>query len=96
MTCRRLCLLHEEASNCGEAGASPAVGEGARRSGVVKAVAGYIPDEVIQFSSIRLITPAAPGPGVHSASNRRKKFPGIGARPVRWAYTRIAIREPTV
>jgi hypothetical protein len=35
-------------------------------------VAGSIPDEVIGFSSIDLILPAALGPGVHSASNRNE------------------------
>jgi hypothetical protein len=35
-------------------------------------VAGSSPDEVIDFSSIYLILPAALGPGVHSASNRNE------------------------
>jgi hypothetical protein len=43
-----------------------------RQYATSQTVAGSIPDEVIAFSSIFQILPAALGPGVDSASNRNE------------------------
>jgi hypothetical protein len=65
-------------------------------------VAGSRPDEENEFFSIYLILPAALGPGVYSASNRKSIrnriiiILGCRARPVRGAGNLTAIYEPIV
>jgi hypothetical protein len=49
-----------------------AVAKWLRQYATSRKVASSRPDEVNEFFSIYLILPAAPGPGVHSASNRNE------------------------
>jgi hypothetical protein len=65
-------------------------------------IEGSSPDEVNDFFSIHLILPAVLGPGVYSASNRKKyqkkniMFVGSRTRPVCRNDNLAAICEPIV